>query len=236
MDAAVALPISLPRDTRWPDGAIVVGVEAAFEGQSSVMLDAAAGVAAALRHVKDLGHRHVLYLGIRERGNVWSSDRIKAFEQATATLGLAGRVGLLGFDEPTPPTVDAIIARDRKAIRESPHLLGDATAVLCYNDNMGLALCSVLGERGVRVPDDISVVGFDDLSATCSIPPLTTISHMLPEMGVAAVDCAVDRIEAGRRERDLTAERIIVTPKLIVRESTGPAPSRAGPVPRSPAP
>jgi DNA-binding LacI/PurR family transcriptional regulator len=76
----------------------------------------------------------------------------------------------------------------------------------------------------MKIPDDISVIGFDDLHASHAIPALTTVSHMLPELGAQAVQLALSSIE-GRGARRAATRR--VSSKLVVRQSTGPARKRS---------
>jgi LacI family transcriptional regulator len=78
----------------------------------------------------------------------------------------------------------------------------------------------VLHEAGLRVPDDVSVVGFDDISvASFAFPPLTTVRQPLLEMGTVAAQTLLDRIE----ERAPFISEIALAPELIIRNSTGPA-------------
>ena len=78
----------------------------------------------------------------------------------------------------------------------------------------------VFREAGLSVPGDVSVVGFDDISvASFAIPPLTTIHQPLLEMGTVAAQTLLDRVE----DRAPFVSEIALTPKLIIRESTGPA-------------
>ncbi len=83
---------------------------------------------------------------------------------------------------------------------------------------MAIALMSLLIERGVRIPAQLSVVGFDDMHATSVVPPLTTISHSLGELGEAAVARALALIGDGGDAKDT-----VVPSRLVVRASTGPA-------------
>ena len=117
----------------------------------------------------------------------------------------------------------AFIQLYRDQLAATLKLPASTSAAICYNDNVAVAFCAVLGERGLRVPADISVIGFDDLHAASAIPPLTTVSHMLEEMGAAAVDLLLDMIERTKRPRDL-----VVTPRLVIRASTASARRSAG--------
>lgn len=81
-------------------------------------------------------------------------------------------------------------------------------------------------QTGLRVPQGISVLGIDDVHAAFTIPKLTTVSHMLSEMGSRASELVVEAIEDPRSRANLRGRRTVIEPKLIVRESTGPASPR----------
>ena len=92
------------------------------------------------------------------------------------------------------------------------------TALVAYNDISALGAMSALREAGRRVPEDVSVMGFDDIEfAGIAYPPLTTIRQPLREMGATAAEVLIRKIENGE-----TVENISVRPELIVRSSTCP--------------
>jgi DNA-binding LacI/PurR family transcriptional regulator len=92
------------------------------------------------------------------------------------------------------------------------------TAVLCGNDPMALGLLRALAEHGRRVPDDVSVVGFDDVpEAAYFLPPLTTVRQDFGELGRRALHLLLDRISGNGRQPTLPIE-----PELVVRASAGP--------------
>ena len=93
------------------------------------------------------------------------------------------------------------------------------TAVLCANDHMALGLLRALSEHGRRVPDDISVVGFDDVPESAYfLPPLTTVRQNFGELGRRALSALVDLIHG----RDPASSLEPVAPRLVVRSSAGP--------------
>ena len=102
------------------------------------------------------------------------------------------------------------------------------TAVFCANDEMAVGVVRALFEAGRRVPDDVSVVGFDDIPLAGYLwPPLTTVVHDFDRVGAALVELLVRQIREGS---DLSAERVVVPAPLVVRASTAPprsAPSGA---------
>jgi LacI family transcriptional regulator len=96
------------------------------------------------------------------------------------------------------------------------------TALFAYNDNSAVAAISVFQDAGVRVPENVSVIGFDDIPlASYSNPTLTTVRQPLQKMGEIAARTLLDRIE----NRSKYVAEIAIEPELIVRQSTGPAPT-----------
>ena len=93
------------------------------------------------------------------------------------------------------------------------------TALFAYNDISAIGCMRAFQEAGLRVPDDISVVGFDDIAiASFSIPTLTTVRQPLLKMGRLAAETLLDRIE----ERSTFLQNIRVEPELVIRRSSGP--------------
>ncbi|TYB58164.1 LacI family DNA-binding transcriptional regulator [Nonomuraea sp. PA05] len=198
-----------------PEGMPAVAVEAADELVTGVHIDQAAGARMAVEHLLYLGHETVWHVsGPRDRLD--AQARVDGWR---ATLEAAGRAA--------PP----VIAGDWGA--ESGYQAGlelaerpGVTAVFAANDHMALGLLRAFHERGIRVPEDVSVIGFDDIpEAGYLIPPLTTVRPDHEEVGrraVAALLGLVDGAEAGE-----PAARECVVPALIRRNSTAPPPSRS---------
>ncbi|QAY59091.1 LacI family transcriptional regulator [Microbacterium protaetiae] len=178
------------------------------EAAPTVSADYGTAMTQIIEHIHGLGHRRVAYLsGVA--GSASGSARRAALEAARARHGDLDIVELaagVGFDS------GAAVADDVLAT--------GATAVLAFNDLVAMGLLSTLAERGIRVPDDISVTGFDDIPfARYTTPPLTTAAVPAAELG--------QRAWAAMRAllHDHEPASAVLTPELVVRESTGPAPS-----------
>jgi LacI family transcriptional regulator len=101
----------------------------------------------------------------------------------------------------------------------------DFTALFAFNDIAAFGAIRALHEAGLRVPHDVSVIGFDDvLSAPYGIPSLTTIRQPLRDMGKMGAECLLHRIDHPKASY---SRQIIVQPELVVRESTGPAKNKS---------
>ncbi len=99
--------------------------------------------------------------------------------------------------------------------------MNEVTAIFAANDHLALGILRALHERGKRVPDDISVIGFDDVpEAAYFIPPLTTIRPDFDAVAAATIDLLLKQVHVGQR----LAERSMITPTLVERASVAPPP------------
>jgi LacI family transcriptional regulator len=97
------------------------------------------------------------------------------------------------------------------------------TAIFCCNDMMAIGLYRAIAELGLRIPDDVAVIGFDDIDLSQYLtPPLTTIKQPKHQIGEAAVGMLLERI----KDRNLPARRVMLKTQLVVRKSTGTLPSQ----------
>lgn len=175
----------------------------------SVIFDNADGIRQALAHLAALGHRRVAYVA-GPRTSWVNRERLRAVRTVAAGLGLeAVEAGNVSPDfEGGVAGADLVLARS-------------VTSVIAYNDMVALGLVSRLAGRGVRVPDDVSIIGFDDIPTSALVTPaLTTVSQPKDQCGRAGIDLLVDLLN----ERDRPGgSRAALPARLIVRASTGPA-------------
>lgn len=169
------------------------------------VLDEGAGAAAATRHLLDLGHRTVHHVAIPHEGT--PSQRAVGWSEA---LRAAGRE--------VPEAIEASWLP--RSGYDAGRRLGrrpDVTAVLAGNDDLAVGLIRGLHESGRRVPEDVSVVGFDDQPFTEFLrPALTTVRQNFPELGRTAVELLREHFDPQSSAR----HRAILATTLIVREST----------------
>jgi DNA-binding LacI/PurR family transcriptional regulator len=184
-----------------------------------VTVDPTPGIRQAMEHLAELGHRRIAWLGLKTPDGPGAPDRLEAFRRAAADLGLARAERFVAPEHHAEHSRSFAFYR---TLRDLPDPLQGATAALCYNDPMAIGLCSALREQGLRVPDDVSVVGFDDVEAARAIPPLASVSHRFAEMGRAAVRHLHELIESGQERGD---DVIRVPSRLVVRESTAAPPA-----------
>ncbi|WP_432968217.1 LacI family DNA-binding transcriptional regulator [Dactylosporangium sp. CA-233914] len=195
-----------------PLGMAAVAVEADAGGEiPAIAVDQVSGARMAVRHLLDLGHRKVWHLsGPRD----WLETRGR-IEGWRATLEEAGL--------PAPPLMTGDwSARSGYEAGLELATRGDVTAVFAGNDQMALGMMRAFHERGIRVPDDISIVGFDDIpEAEFLSPPLTTIRQDFDEVGRRCIAALLRVIEADLPEGpNRPSPDPSVAPTLVLRRST----------------
>jgi len=184
-----------------------------------VRLDHAPGIEAAVMHLKDLGHRTITWFStVVDPGSVMESRR-DCLRQLLRREGLGYEEVIVVGEMPDPQSTHDTLSDMYQATRAQYRPSAQTTAILCYNDALALIMLKVLSGLDLEVPGDISVIGFDDLFAQFALPALTTISHRLYEMGVAAVDLALELVQGGQK----VVRQVTLPATLVVRESTGPA-------------
>jgi len=204
IDTIMDRPLPLPT--------IAVPGHLRLKNVTNVVLNHRTGARLALRHLLDLGHKDIAFMkGAHVSPD--SEDRWHCICEVAAEMGVRMSSGLviqLESDDPTPhlgyPFAKKLLARGRPF-----------TALFAYNDISAIGSIRAFQESGLRVPEDISVVGFDDIhEASFSVPRLTTVRQPLHEMGVLAAKTLLRRI----KNEPQSLEDILIEPRLIVREST----------------
>lgn len=175
-----------------------------------VMNDEARGARLVLEHLTHLGHRRIVHVdGGRGAG---ASARRAGYQRAMGELGLAPASQVLPGDFTEAAGVGA--AERLLAAGELP------TAVFAANDLAAAGLLDRFEEAGVRVPEDVSIVGYDNtFLAALHHMSLTTVNQPRPEIGRLALDLLLERAD-GRRKPEVR----LIHPTLVVRKTTGPAP------------
>ena len=188
----------------------LVAINRQTKGVPSVFIDTPTGIEQALGHLISLGHRDIAYVSGPETS--WpNAGRWLALERASQRFGVrAQRVGPF-----SPKKVAGAAAAD--AVLNS-----GATACIAFNDLLAIGMLMRLRERGVRVPEEISIVGCDDIfgSDFCN-PPLTTLTAPIEQAGRVAVSMLLSRIDP--TGTPAIRQSTILPTHLTVRASTGPA-------------
>lgn len=180
----------------------------------SVQLDNRAAARAMTDHLVRLGHRRIGLIKGPQRSPL-TRDRVAGYRDALEAAGI-------GFEESLLCPGDFSLPSGHRAAgtlitRDNP-----PTAIFCENDEMAIGAIQRIKQAGLRVPEDVSVAGFDDIAfASYSDPPLTTIAQPAEEFGAAAAQLLIDLLETGPGAEPA---RVVLPYDLKVRDSTGPAP------------
>ncbi|MGQ9681041.1 MAG: LacI family DNA-binding transcriptional regulator [Anaerolineae bacterium] len=186
---------------------VLINNQGAGDYIHSVLIDDHHGGELAGRYLGGLGHRHIAYIG----GPIWaraSSIRLAGFRKALRAQGLD-----------VPPDL-VLVGNGRpdggvEAANELLHRSQPVTAVFCYNDMTAVGVLSALHRAGRRVPEDLSVIGYDDVAIAAHLwPPLTTIAQPKYALGKRAMEMALSLIQGECQVPD-----VILPPSLVERES-----------------
>jgi LacI family repressor for deo operon, udp, cdd, tsx, nupC, and nupG len=173
-----------------------------------IEVDNRLGAQTMTRYLASLGHRRIAYV-TGPRGNVLEQERMAGYCDGLRTDAIA-------FDESLIITGDYTVESGVAAGRDLLARASPPTAVFCSSDQMAIGLMRTLHSAGLRVPQDISVAGFDDIEfAAVAEPALTTIHQPRRELGQGAATVLIDLL-SGRT----TADRIRLDTQLVIRDST----------------
>lgn len=212
VEGIITIDTSIDEEPRLPT--VAVAGHQKVENVTNIILDHHRAAELALGHLKQLGHQNIAFL----RGNPDSSDSVSrwdAIQEVAREFGIRIRpeliVQLEGWESASKlgyPSGKMLLARNVPF-----------TALFAYNDITAIGAMRDFQEAGLRVPQDVSVVGFDDITvAAYSIPPITTVRQPLLKMGRIAAQTLLDRIE----DRAPFIPEIAVEPELVARASSGP--------------
>ncbi len=175
----------------------------------SIEIDNVDGGRQATRHLLDLGHRRIAH--IAGPATEWDAvERQSGYEQALHQADLIVNPALIirGDSQPEGGLL---------AMQQFFSLADPPTAVFCYNDATALGAMQAAHAAGLRIPQDLSIVGFDDIAlAPFFAPPLTTIDQHKREMGILAVQMVLDLLN------NKAVQDCVLPSRLVIRESTAP--------------
>jgi DNA-binding LacI/PurR family transcriptional regulator len=201
---------TLERLFEWRVPVVLTDLIMENELASAVGADYGSGTTQALEHLAALGHRHIGFLGFP------NSAKYQAYWQTLERMELPYKPQWVYFFQ-LPDLAPGIVAgyQAMQTVLDSPG--PRPTALLATNDLVAMGAMEALQLAGIAVPDEISVIGYDDLGGTTKIP-LTTIRSFPEEVGRTAVSVLMDRL-AGKP----TPKCVAVPTELVVRGTTGPA-------------
>ncbi len=176
--------------------------------ENYVSVDNTTGMQQAAEYLYSLGHRKILYLGARDN-SMTHKLRLDGYLKACEKLGIEPNV-IRNTSARSSSQVGYDLA---KVYFESPC---SETAILCAADTLAIGVIQAAYEKGIRIPDDLSLMGFDNISFS-ALPPidLTTVNQPKQELAVAALEMLQNRI----KKPDAPYTRTILSPSLIIRNS-----------------
>lgn len=184
-------------------------------GLSDVMIDYVSGMREAIRHLHDLGHQHIAYIG-GSSGVTISDHRMSAFLAAMSEAGLPIRAEYIRAG-------NYRISGGESCMEELLGLKDPPTAVMSANDLTAIGALRTLRRRGLSVPEDFSIVGFDDIDLSDIIhPPLTTLRLSRQELAQAFYDA----LSLFGKDPHVPGNQLSVSTSLVIRNSTGVPRSR----------
>ncbi|WP_074309070.1 LacI family DNA-binding transcriptional regulator [Micromonospora cremea] len=219
IDGLIFSPVRICRDevlARTVDSPLVLIGEGVHDvSHDHIAIDNVAASHAAIQHLVEIGRRRIAFIGAGDDGDRQSAHlRMRGYREALAAAGLPYRPRLVA------PTHEFGRHDGRKAMRDLLALGELPDAVFGYNDLVAIGALRALTEAGYRVPEDVAVIGIDDVEeGRFSTPTLTTIAPDKEAIGRLAVRRLVARIEG----TEVTAPLTVQTPlRLVRRESTNP--------------
>ncbi|HUP22080.1 MAG TPA: LacI family DNA-binding transcriptional regulator [Thermoanaerobaculia bacterium] len=204
--------------------AVAVSGRRSIEGVTNVVIDHDCAARLALQHLAELGHERIAFFK-GHPGSLDTEDRWQAIERAAEalsitirpelTLQLSSKLDELAFTPEDGYQEGYVYGQRLLATGE------ELTTLFAFNDVSAIGAMRAFLDAGLRIPEDVSVVGFDDIqSAAFQNPSLTTVRQPLREMGTIAARLLLDRLSGGT-----CPETVMVAPELVVRGSTGPSPA-----------
>jgi DNA-binding LacI/PurR family transcriptional regulator len=184
----------------------VVLMETEAPRRPSVRFDGEAGAAAAFQHLVDLGHRRI--------GHLAAAFRALTFEHREQSRRRV--LAEAGLDPDEQPRVLTPISIEDARTNAGPLLDQEPTAVFCDDDVIAAGMYLAARERGIKIPDELSVIGFDDMEfARVLDPPLTTVALDAELLGSTSFELLELRLNGKRTRR-----RVVLPAELLVRGST----------------
>jgi DNA-binding LacI/PurR family transcriptional regulator len=194
---------------------VCIGRHLVHPRADEVSTDTTHGAMAAVAHLTSLGHRRIGFIG-GHSGRGVARGRLTGFRAGLAAAGIAEDAALVREGD----------LDEESGRREARALLEQAdppTAIFCVNDRTALGALAALAELGLRVPEDISVVGFDDIPLAALVrPPLTTVRQPTHDLGRRAAEFLLARIA----QPDSPRRKEVLPCALVARRSSGPVPAK----------
>ncbi|GFO67230.1 LacI family transcriptional regulator [Geomonas limicola] len=196
---------------------VLIGNGAADKSMPSVIIDNFNGIVDAMNYLWNLGHVRIGFIaGLLD--SAVGKDRLQGYLSSLNNYGIAEDRDLIYEG-------DYSYESGARGVESMLSLSSPPTAIVCANDSMAIGAVKAVHEKGLEVPRDVSIVGFDDITVASQIyPPLTTVAAPINELAANSIRILVSLIDGGAPEH----RHLALSARLVVRESCAPRPSPAG--------
>jgi LacI family transcriptional regulator len=186
----------------------------------AVVTDNYEGATKAMRHLFELGHREIMFIGPSEN-TTFKTQRLAGYHDFLGRNGVPIRQDLVHCEEADPMYGYRVVMEVMRSQKKP-------TAVFVHNDTLAMGVYRAIHELNLRIPDDLSIVGYDNLdSCQFMYPPLTTVEFPIRHLARAGVDLLMKRInetkmKSPEQEGHRVHQKITLAPRLVIRQSTAP--------------
>jgi DNA-binding LacI/PurR family transcriptional regulator len=195
----------------------------------AVLVDNRAGTASAMRHLLELGHRRIAFIGgdparyprSLSRGCSVEEERLEAYANSLSEAGVSVDRRLIQLGEYVVTSEDGSNLAGYRGMKKILELPERPTAVVAGCDILAAGALQAIYEARLRIPDDISVVGYDDTLAASLAPRLTTVAQPMADLGRTAIRLALSEIA----DPEIKPKTVTLSPRLVVRDSTAAPPA-----------
>ncbi|MBD2250770.1 LacI family DNA-binding transcriptional regulator [Nostoc parmelioides FACHB-3921] len=198
--------------TQFTVPTVLINIDTEDQGKTfhSVAIDDRLGGSLAVEHLIEMGHTSIAYLGVGD-GSKADQQRLEGYRIAMNQAGLPQNPAWVAINQ--DPKIINDIDIGKKML---PQLVeAGVTGIFCYNDMVAIGALLACKELSISVPEDLSLVGFDNIALSSYItPPLTTVSQRMLEMGESAMTMLVDLLQGK------AVENLLLSPFLVKRDST----------------
>ena len=212
------LPMSAGLLREFPGASVMTARPSSRQGHA-IFEDDSAGLRMVVEHLHELGHRRITWLGPEQWPGRAASHRRRVVQRETRRWGMRCEEVVIPR-EPRTKSVEELVAAARLAATRLFRRSRRCTAVACFNDECALGVYQAAYEQGVRIPEDVSVTGYDDHHGMYFHPGLTTVRSSIVDVGQAAAEWLIDAIEAPDGVNSDQPIRQKIAPSLSVRAST----------------
>lgn len=179
-----------------------------------VMVDYRRGGYLAACHLLELGHRRIVYQ-LRGPDHQPTAERLMGYRQALAEYGVP-------YDDALVIHSDSMVENHRSILQAMQQLQPRPTAIMAFNDESAIPVLKALSDLGLRVPEDVSVVGQNDQSfAAYLVPPLTSVAQSIQEMGALGIKILLEKL-AWPVGEPWRSRQVVLEPRPTIRQSTAP--------------